>query len=248
MCESQRNPSGDENLFAAGDVCDTSERMLTIFSQTSGIGFAVLDKQLRYQAINKCLANINGLSAQAHLGVTVSDMFGELSEIAKPSYHRALARGESSQFEVANAVLPTRTESRYWGLNTNFPVRDRTGAVKQVGILVIEVTQERKLGEFLRRLAAGLHHAKSPESFWLIHEIHSSIEQYHTALAMNLELLGAGVDFRIRRLTTSTELLAQSVRLLDQRVMNMGTLVSAVANCLGSASQRTNNSLDRQHA
>ena len=102
---SERKSLNDEQLSAAGDVCDTSEPLLPAFFQTSAIGFAVLDKQLRYQAMNNCLANINGLPAQAHMGVTVDEIFGELSEIAKPSYHRALADGESSQFEVANAVL-----------------------------------------------------------------------------------------------------------------------------------------------
>lgn len=239
MNESGRKSSDDERVFAAGELCDASKRLLTAFSRSSAIGFAVLDKQLRYQAVNNCLANINGLPAQAHLGVTVREIFGELSEIAKPSYHRALARGESSQFEVANALLPTRTISRYWGLNTNFPIRDRAGAVNEIGILVIEVTQQRRLELFLRRLTAGLAHRRTSETFWLLRDIQHSIAQYHTALALSLDVLGIGVDVRIRRPATSTELLTQSVEVLDQRILDMDTLVSTVANCFPNASQLT---------
>jgi hypothetical protein len=76
---------------------------------------------------------------KAHLGFSATDIFGEISrKIAELSCRRVLERGQTSHFEVKNAVLPARIDSRYWGLNTNFPVRDRAGKVRQIGILVVE--------------------------------------------------------------------------------------------------------------
>jgi hypothetical protein len=71
---------GPESGFALGGALQESKRLLTAFSSASAVGFAVLDDKLRYQAINNCLASINGLPAKAHLGVSVGEIFGEVSE------------------------------------------------------------------------------------------------------------------------------------------------------------------------
>lgn len=214
---------GPESGFAVGEALQESKRLLTAFSSASAIGFAVLDDDLRYQAINNCLASINGLPAKAHLGLTTREIFGEISEkMAEPSYHRVLAHGEISHFEITKAVLPSRADSRYWGLNTNFPIRDRAGTVRQIGIIVIEVTHQRKLEEFLHKLTAQLRHKQTQETFWLAQELHNSVDQYHTALAVKLEAMMRGQE-------KSAELLAQSVEALDQRIMAMTKLMSSVA-------------------
>lgn len=206
------------------DTSTNSERLLQAFRQTSAIGFAIVDDQLRYQAINQCLASINGMAAEVHLGVTVRELFGELSEtIAEPCYRSVLAHGEMSRFEITNARLPMRPDSRFWGLNTNFPIRDRAGRVRQIGIMVVEVTEQRKLEKFLHKLAGELRRAKTQETLWFERELQDSIDQYHAALATSLDLL-------IRDREKSTELLTQSVEGLDQRITTMRTLLSSVAN------------------
>jgi hypothetical protein len=209
--------------FAVGEALQESKRLLAAFSSASVVGFAVLDNELRYQAINSCLASINGIPANAHLGVSVGEIFGEVSERdAIPSYHRVLNFGQTSHFEIQNAVLPSKGESRYWGLNVNFPLRDRAGRIKQIGIMVVEVTTQRKLEDFLHKLVGEMRDTETKESFWLAGELQDSIDQYHTALAISLGLL-------VRDREKSTELLAQSIEMLDQRIMTMGTLVSNMA-------------------
>jgi hypothetical protein len=226
MLPTEYEAVGPESGFAVGEALQESKRFLTAFSSASAVGFAVLDDELRYQAINNCLAIINGLPAKAHLGVSVGEIFGEVSEReATPSYHRVLNFGQTSHFEIQNAVLPTKGESRYWGLNVNFPLRDRAGTVKQIGIMVVEVTAQRKLEEFLHKLAGEVRHTQAREAFWLPGELRDSIDQYHTALAVSLDLL-------VRDREKSTELLAQSIEVLDQRINAMGTFVSNVASAL----------------
>jgi hypothetical protein len=210
-------------VFAVGKALPDSERLLEAFSNASTIGFAVLDNGLRYQSINNCLADINGIPAEAHLGVTVGEIFGEFAEkTVGPSYDRVLTYGEISHFEINKAALPTRPDSRYWGLNTNFPIRDRSGTVRQIGILVVEVTHQRKLAEFLHKLAAELCHTKTQETFWLAQAMQDSIDQYHTALALKFGIMIQGQE-------KSVDELAESIEKLDQRILKMRTLLSSVA-------------------
>src|SRR6201996_9236389 len=125
---------------------DRTERLAEAFSCASEIGFAVLDRELRHQALNRCLANINGMPEESHLGITVSNIFGDLAErTAEPHY-----RG-----------VPNRPQGGgYWGLNFNFPIRDRAERITHIGILVVEVTQRRKLQRLLRELAGELRGLK----------------------------------------------------------------------------------------
>jgi hypothetical protein len=155
-------------------------------------------------------------------GITARELFGELSEkIAEPSYHLVLHNGQTSYFEIENAVLPTRPDSRFWALNTNFPIKDRAGTVRQIGIMVVEVTEQRKLEELFHKLAAELRDTKTQETFWQARQLRESIRQYHAALGVSLDLL-------IQDREKSAELLAQSIEVLDQRIRKMGALVSSV--------------------
>jgi hypothetical protein len=226
MEQDQNERSVNQDEFVAADIVGVSERLVRSLSQTSAIGFAVLDSQLRYQAVNQCLAEINGLPAKAHLGVGIREIFGELAEkAAEPSYQRVLRRGEISHFEVNNAALPGRTDSYYCGLNINFPIRDQADRVNRIGILVVELTELRRLEMFCCALAAELRDVDTRQTFWVARELQDSIIQFHAALRLNMNLLIR----QSQKPGTSDELLTQSVESLDQRILAMQKLVSAVA-------------------
>jgi hypothetical protein len=128
---------------------------------------------------------------ESHLGITVSDIFGDLAErAAEPHYRRVLASGATARFEVANADLPNRPQGGgYWGLNFNFSIRDRAERITHMGIMVVEVTQQRKLQRLLRELAGELHGSKSEEGFWYGRKIHDCIGQYDAALEASFDVL-----------------------------------------------------------
>jgi signal transduction histidine kinase len=94
--------------------------------------------------------------------------------------------------------------------------------VQQVGSLVVEVTAQRKLADVLREPASELPHTKAMESWLLSRELHNSINQYHAALTRSLNRL-------IQQPEKSSELYAQSVELLDQRIVTLQTLASVAA-------------------
>jgi hypothetical protein len=68
-------------------------------------------------------------------------------------------------------------------------------------------------------LGAELRHSRTKEIFWQARQLQDSVDAYHTALAFSLELLVRG--------ERSTEQLAQSIEVLDQRIMAMRKLVSS---------------------
>lgn len=48
-----------------------SEQLLSAYFSASKVGLCILDADLRYLAINKNLAEMNGIPAEAHLGKSV---------------------------------------------------------------------------------------------------------------------------------------------------------------------------------
>jgi hypothetical protein len=202
---------------------DRAEQLMTALAGSSRIGFAVLDDALRYQMINRCLAGINGIPASAHLGVPVSEIFGDISrQIAEPHYQRVLSSGLATHFEVANQTLPTRPNQRYWALNTNFPIWSHDGRIRRLGVLVVEITGQRELQRALRELSARLSGSDSEKSFWYAHKIQDCLEKYYEVISVSFENL-------VRSPADSMEQMVHSVEALDARLADMSQLVSEMA-------------------
>ncbi len=173
--------------------------------------------------INTALAAINGMSAAAHLGVPVDEIFTDIfRQIAEPHYQRVLFSGMATHFEVANQVLPMRPHHNYWGLNINFPISNRDGRIEQLGILVVEVTEQRKLQRVLHNLSSRLSGDDGEKSFWYARKIQDYLDRYHEVLGMSFEVL-------VRTPAAECmEQLVRSVEALDARLAVMSQLVSKI--------------------
>ena len=112
------------------------------FLDVPNVGFAVCDEDLRFTFINHALAKMNGLPAEAHLGKTVQDILGEAAENLLPMFEHVFSTGQPVSFDLAEK-LATRTELGYWTENF-FPIKDAQGRVKQVGAVVVEVTNQKR--------------------------------------------------------------------------------------------------------
>jgi PAS domain S-box-containing protein len=133
------------------------------FLDVPNVGFAVCDEDLRFTFINHALAQMNGLPAEAHLGKTVQDILGEAAENLLPMFEHVFSTGQPVSFDLATK-LPTRTELGYWTENV-FPIKDAQGRVKQVGVVVVEVTNQKRseagVTERMQRLEALLEFSTS---------------------------------------------------------------------------------------
>jgi len=124
------------------------EQLLTAIFSSSPLGFGILDDQLRFQAINNALAEMNRIPIESHLGKTIRDVLGPVAAAhLEPKLARAFATGESDSFYLATA-LPTRTEICHRTVNY-FPIKSVKGCVTQVCAIVTELTVRRQLELYL---------------------------------------------------------------------------------------------------
>jgi formate hydrogenlyase transcriptional activator len=131
------------------------EDLLRTVSNASGVGLCVLDTELRYVAINNTMAQMNGVPAQAHLGKTIRDVLGDFSELVEPQFAGVISTGQAVLNREISAVLPTRTEPGHW-IEHYVPIKDSTGRVAQIGVIAVEVTEQKNLEESFRSVSEKL--------------------------------------------------------------------------------------------
>jgi formate hydrogenlyase transcriptional activator len=150
-------PELDDRIPAA--QFSEAEQLLTSYFSFSTAGFCIVDRSLRYLAINDALAAINGFPAQAHLGKTIQEILGDFSQNIEPPLHRLIESGRPILNLEINATLPTRNEPGHWVVHY-FPIKNAAGEVMQIGAVVMETTEQKKLEASLRALTGKLHREK----------------------------------------------------------------------------------------
>ncbi len=137
-----------------------SEQLLTAYFSASRVGLCILDTDLRFLAINQTLAEMNGAPAQAHLGKSVREMLGDFAEVVEPHFRRVLATRQPVLNMEFSFVLQNRTEPGHW-IEHFIPIKDAAEKVTQIGVVVVEVTEQKKLEESLRGVSERLREEKS---------------------------------------------------------------------------------------
>jgi len=213
-------PLDNENRLVKLDAFDESARLVAAFSRASTIGLAIFDNQLRYRAVNKAGAVMSGFPAEDMMGNTLRDMIGGAAAKLESASEQLSATGQSLSFEVT-ALLPTRTEPGSW-ISHVFPCGRGAEGISQICVLAVDVSDVRKLEGLFAKLSRGVLTAEDKGNRCLGRELQDSINQYCTAVAMNLTRLSE----HIKRPENIPELLAQSMERLDER---MQTLASVIA-------------------
>ncbi len=136
-----------------------SEEFLGAYFNASRVGFCILDTDFRYLAINHTLAEMNGIPAEAHLGKSVREMLGDFAELIEPHFRRVLETQQPILDLEISSKLHNRTEPGHW-IEHYIPIKDTTGKVMQIGVVAVEVTEQRKLEESLRGVSETLREEK----------------------------------------------------------------------------------------
>ena len=114
--------------------------------QTTPVGLAVLDKDLRYVRINLRLAQTNGLSVEAHIGHTVREIIPDLADAAEPWLRHLLETGEPRRnYEISGETKAQPGVVRTW-LQNWWPLKDTGGEIVGINVVVQEIT-ERKMAQ-----------------------------------------------------------------------------------------------------
>jgi formate hydrogenlyase transcriptional activator len=136
-----------------------SEQLLSAYFSASRVGVCVLDTDFRYLAINQTLAEMNGMPAEAHLGKSVREMLGDFAELLEPQFERVLKTQQPILNLEISTTLHNRTEPGHW-IEHYIPIKDAAGTVKHIGVVAVEITEQKKLEESLRGVSETLREEK----------------------------------------------------------------------------------------
>jgi PAS domain S-box-containing protein len=124
------------------DAAEQSVGLLDTFFASAPVGLGFLDSDLRYVRVNDAFAGFSGdVPAAGHIGRTAREILGgELAERVADLHRRALESGEPLlDVELSDG-------RRSWSASYT-PVRGLDGQVIGLGIVLVDVTERRRLLE-----------------------------------------------------------------------------------------------------
>jgi PAS domain S-box-containing protein len=115
------------------------------------VGLCVLDHDLRFLRMNERLAEINGIPAADHIGKTVRELMPQLADKVEPGMRHILATGEPKlNIEITGETPAQLGTQRTW-MEQWLPIKDASGRVTGLNIVVEETTERKLMEEELRR-------------------------------------------------------------------------------------------------
>ena len=137
-------------------VSDESTRLAALLDtllQQAPVGFAFIDRDFRFSHVNARLAEINGSSIADHLGRRIHEVVPELAEQAAAALHRVIDHGESLPgIEISGETPAQPGVIRVWEEGF-YPVEVPGLGIIGAGVVVVEVTEQRREQDALRELA-----------------------------------------------------------------------------------------------
>jgi len=167
--------------------------LLDTLLRTAPIGFCFLDRDLRFVRINDRLAEINGASAEAHLGRQVSEILPTLVDTLRDVTGRILATGDA----VLNHEFSGETPSapgvmRFWNQSW-YPVRNGAGEVTGFGAVVEDITERKQAEQAIQRMNAELE-TRVTERTAKLQETIAELESYSYSISHDLRAPLRGIQ------------------------------------------------------
>ena len=107
------------------------------------IGLCYFDTDLRFRYINAWLARINGISVEAHLGKTVTDVLKDFAHGVELQLRHVIQTGEPIiKGEVELETMAHPGESRHY-MHNYYPDKNKDGTVVGVNCVVQDVTDRK---------------------------------------------------------------------------------------------------------
>ncbi len=158
-------------------ISDESSRLAALLDtllQQAPVGFGFIDREFRFSHVNARLAETNGFSVAEHIGRSIHEIVPDLAEQALPVLRRVFDDGESlSGVEISGETPAHPGVIRVWEEGF-YPVQAPGLGIIGVGVVVVEVTEQRREQavlrdlaeherEIARRLQAGLLPTSTPD-------------------------------------------------------------------------------------
>ncbi|HYO57328.1 ATP-binding protein [Archangium sp.] len=126
---------------------------LDAIMETVPVGLGFWDTELRFVRLNEYLARINGIASQEHLGRTVREVLPDLADQVEPLQHRVLETGRPVMDVELSGETPARPGVKCHWLANYYPVRDEDGSISGLGVVVMDITEQKRAEAHLRRTA-----------------------------------------------------------------------------------------------
>ncbi|MDQ1445101.1 MAG: hypothetical protein QOI20_1565 [Acidimicrobiaceae bacterium] len=126
--------------------------LLDTLLHTAPVGMGFVDADLRFVRVNEVLAAMNGASVEDHVGRRVDEVLTGLADTLVPILTRTLETGVPSD-EIEVKAGPA--DDQRWVISY-YPVREGQGPVVGVGVVVRDVTEQRRAAEELDTRARHL--------------------------------------------------------------------------------------------
>jgi len=184
------------------EITGESHGLLRALFESSTVGVAICDRQLRFRAVNDALASMNGIPAEKHIGRTIHAVLGKVASKVQPALEHVFSTGQPlSNFELT-AELPSRKGIGHWS-ESYFPIKDGEGQVQRVGAIVSELTERNDLDAALLRLTGKLTGLLAT-----LHRTGEAPDPVRAPLALGSDLLACTMD-RLRSCLAETRILSQ---------------------------------------
>lgn len=156
LAELQRADSRNVRLL---DEREEAVTLLNTLLDQAPIGVAFFDRTLRYQRVNRALAEIHGMPSDEHLGKTCEDALPGADPRLMSGLRRVLETRERVAFDALGEVPGAPGERRHLA-TTLYPVTLR-GEVIGVGSLCEDITPRKRQEEALDRLVERERQARA---------------------------------------------------------------------------------------
>jgi len=127
---------------------------LPAFFVSPVVGVAVLDSGMRFRAINRALAGMNGMPAHRHIGNKLRYVLGAAARQVENATDQVVQTGEQVSLELT-AQLPFRNGMGHW-MESFLPITDVNGRVTQVAAIILEISEKRNSEQSLRKIISNL--------------------------------------------------------------------------------------------
>ena len=144
-----RQHQAEQEVLTARSQAVEALALLDTLQEQAPIGFAFLDRNLRFVRINATLAEINGHSAEAHIGRTLFEIIPELAPEIAALHQQAMTTREAIVNLEINAQQPANPDQPGTWLCSYYPVNDGDDVL---GVGVVEITERKKASLQLEEL------------------------------------------------------------------------------------------------
>ncbi len=143
--ESERMEEGERK----GLLDPLTERLQQVYREAP-TGLCYFDRNLRYVFINNCLAGLNGISVEEHLGRSIREVIPDVAAGVEAQLRHVIETGEPIIEGEVDAETPAHPELIRSFQHYYYAIKSEAGTVLGVACVVQEVTARKQAEEALR--------------------------------------------------------------------------------------------------